>query len=239
MATAGPMGTRIEMTDIAALYRLLSWLSPSYPVGAYSYSHGIEQAVAAGHIHDAATAEGWIADIVAHGAGRADGVLLAAAWRAATDEDRDRLTETARFAAAFVATEELHLETMAQGAAFLKITREAWPAPPILWLAEAEGGRVALPVAIGAAAAGHGIALEAVLPATIHAFAANLVSAAIRLVPLGQTDGQRITARLEPIVARAATEAAATPLDEIATATLMVDMSSMHHETQYTRLFRS
>jgi urease accessory protein len=223
----------------AALYRLLAWLSPSYPVGAFSYSHGLEQAVEAGHVTDAATALHWIGDIVALGAGRSDGVLLAAAWRAAAAGDRPELARIAEFAAAFTATSELHLETMSQGSAFLKITAETWPSPPLAWLAEDAAGAVAAPVAVGAAAAGHGIPLEAALPACMHAFAANLVSAAVRLVPLGQTDGQRIIAALEPVIARAAEAAAATPLDDIATATLMVDITSMQHETQYTRLFRS
>ncbi|VAW16249.1 Urease accessory protein UreF, partial [hydrothermal vent metagenome] len=173
-----------------------------------------------------------------HGAGFSDGVLLAAAHRAVSAGERAELERVAEFAAAFTPTSELHLETTSQGAAFLKITATAWPCAGLDWLAE-DAPAPSLPVAIGAAAAAHGVTLEPALVAATHGFAANLVSAALRLVPLGQTDGQRITAQLEPVIHDTVARAITTPLDDIATSTLMVDITSMEHETQYTRLFRS
>ena len=229
----------IPMTEPGALYRLLAWLSPGYPVGAYTYSHGLEQAVEAGFISDAKTAGAWIADIVEHGAGFSDTVFLAHTHEAVTSGDEPRLREVCELAAAFAATKELALETHAQGAAFLEITGTAWHVPALDSLRRCWDGPCAYPVAVGCAAAGHGIAQEDAATGYLQAFAANLVSAAVRLVPLGQSDGQRIMAALEESVAVAAGRALDTGIEDAATATLMVDICSMKHETQYTRLFRS
>jgi urease accessory protein len=223
------------MTDASALYRLMAWLSPAYPVGAFSYSHGIEYAVEMGHLRDAATTIAWLDDVIRFGAGRNDAIFCACAHRAAGRGDRDALAEVTGFAEAFSTTAELALETDAQGAAFLKATRAAWPTSALDLLPEG----CAYPVAVGTAAAGHGIGLDDTLVAYVHAFAANLVSAAVRLVPLGQTDGQRVTAALESAILATAAEAASLGLEDAGSATLMTDFCSMKHETQYTRLFRS
>jgi urease accessory protein len=226
------------MSD-GALYRLMTWMSPAYPTGAFSYSHGLEYAVEAGLIDSAATLEDWVATAVRHGAGRSDAALFAAAGRAATTDDREALAAVVELAAAWRGTAETALESAAQGAAFLATTRAAWPHPLLDALAAAGGGVVALPVAVAVACAAHRIALEPGLAAYLHAFAGTLVSAGIRLVPLGQTDGQRVMAALAPVIADACAAAMATPLDEIGTASPMFDWCSMRHETQYTRLFRS
>ncbi|MBM3650471.1 MAG: urease accessory protein UreF [Alphaproteobacteria bacterium] len=229
----------MTITTEAALYRLMTWLSPAYPVGAFSYSHGLEYAVEAGRVCDASTLTEWIGSVLEYGAGRVDGALLAKAWHATTDGNEARLHELVELAAAWRGTAEMALESAAQGAAFLAITCKAWPHPRLDALIEATKGEVALSVAVGAAAALHGIPLAPVLTAYLQAFAANLVSAGVRLVPLGQTDGQRITAALEPVVARAALAAMAADLDDLGTAAPLLDWCSMKHETQYTRLFRS
>lgn len=227
------------MTDASALYRLLAWLSPGYPVGAYTYSHGLEQAVEVGRVIDTATARGWISDIVEYGAGCSDTVFLAEAYRATSLRDGPRLKDAVELAAAFAATRELALESHAQGAAFLEITENAWDTPALDLLCECSEGPYAYPVVVGCAAAGHRIALEAAAHGYLHAFTANLVSATVRLVPLGQTDGQRITAALEDVVARTAARALDTSPEEATNCALMVDICSMKHETQHTRLFRS
>ena len=140
---------------------------------------------------------------------------------------------------AFAPAQERHLETTAQGRAFLDTSRAAWPAPALDRLAALAEDAVALPIAVAVACAGHGIALFPSLHCHVHAAAANLVSAGVRLIPLGQSDGQRVLATLEPIVAAAATRALATALDDAGGAALRADIAGMRHETQYTRLFRS
>jgi len=223
-------------TDQAALHRLMAWLSPAYPVGAFSYSSGIEWAVEGGDIKDAATLRDWIAAILDHGSGFCDAVFFVHTHRA---EGKDALRAVAELAAAFTPSKERHLETTAQGAAFLETTRAAWPTPAIDALRAAWDGPVVYPVAVAVACAGHGIAVEPALAAFLHAIVANQISAGVRLVPLGQTDGQRVLAQLEPAIAATAARALSTPLDAIGSATFRADVASMRHETQYTRLFRS
>ena len=217
----------------------MAWLSPAFPVGAFSYSSGIEWAVEAGDITDAETLRRWLAVMLGEGGGFCDAVFFAHAHRAVADGDDAALRAVAELAAAFVPSKERFLETTAQGRAFLEATRAAWPCPALERLETVWNGPVALPIAAGVACAGHGIACESALTAFLHALTANWISAGVRLIPLGQTDGQRVLAALEKTVAATAMRALKTPLDEIGTAAMRADLASMRHETQYTRLFRS
>ena len=176
----------------AALFRLTSWLSPSYPVGAFSYSSGIEWAVEHGDITDAKTLAAWLTAMLEHGAGFCDGVLFAQAHRASAAADDDALRAIAELAAALVPSRERHLETTTQGRAFVEITRTAWPCAALDRFLELWTGAIAYPVAVGVACAGHDIPLPPALHLFLQAVAANWVSAGARLVPLGQTDSQRV-----------------------------------------------
>lgn len=203
---------------------LASWFSPAYPVGGYSYSHGLEWAVEAAEVTDRATLADWVADLLRHGAGRSDAILLAAAWRAG---DPGPLAELAE---ALAPSSERRLETMAQGGAFARTTAAVWgidlPA-------------MAYPVAVGRAARLLDLPLGPTLTLFLQSFAANIISAGVRLVPLGQTDGQRITAALMPLCAGLAAEAESATLEDLGGAALGADLAAMLHETQYTRLYRS
>jgi urease accessory protein len=207
-------------------------------VGGYSYSHGLEWVVEARRITDAASLGTWIEDILTRGAGRSDLIFLAEAWRAVAGGEEQLLEETAALARAFAPSAERRLETLAQGTAFLLAANAVWPAPRLARLAK-DGAEVAYPVAVGAAAAAHGLPLVATAQAFIQAFAANLVSAGVRLVPLGQTDGLRVIARLEPLLPPLVAGALAASLEDVGGSTIAADIASMRHETQYTRLFRS
>ncbi len=219
------------------LLRLQAWFSPAFPVGGYAYSHGLEAAVEAGAVRDPETLAGWAGWVLAHGVGRIDGAFFSAAHRAAPDAGKAAtLADEAR---AWTGTAEFALESERQGEAFLKTVRAAWLHPAIDRLAGNLEDRPPLSVAAGFSASAHGIALEPALACYLHAFAATIVSAGVRLVPLGQTDGQRITARLEPVILEAAAAAAGTPLEELGAAALAADIFSMRHETQYSRIFRS
>jgi urease accessory protein len=225
--------------DAASLQRLLSWLSPAYPVGAYTYSHGLERAVEDGAVRDRDGLVAYLRAVLEAGAGRIDGALLAAAHRAADAGEDAALDDVADLAAAWRGTAETALETMAQGTAFLRVTTAAWPDARLANFARRHNNSIAHPVALGAAAAWQGVPLRAALFGFLSAFAANIVSAGVRLVPLGQTDGQIATATLLPVI-EAATEAAlAAELDRLGTAAPVIDLFSLRHETQYTRLFRS
>jgi urease accessory protein len=228
-----------ERTESAALYRLMAWLSPAYPIGAFSYSSGIEWAVEAGDIKDAETLRSWLAVMLGEGGGFCDAVFFAHAHRAIADNDDAALRTVAELAAAFVPSKERFLETTAQGRAFLEATRAAWPSPALTRFEALWHGPVTLPVAVGVACAGHGIACETALHAFLHSQVANWISAGVRLIPLGQSDGQRVLAALEETVAAAATRALVTPIEEVGSAAFRADLATMRHETQYTRLFRS
>ena len=223
----------------AALYRLMAWLSPAYPVGAFSYSTGLEWAVEAGDIKDAGSLRRWLAVVIGEGGGFCDAVFFVHAYRSMADTDDRALRTVSELAAAFAPSKERHLETTAQGAAFIEASRAAWPCAALDRLRSAWDGPVAYPVAVGVTAFGHGVALESALHAFLHAVTANLISAGVRLVPLGQSDGQRVLAALEPVVAATALRALTTALDDVGSAALRADLASLHHETQYTRLFRS
>jgi urease accessory protein len=225
--------------EAASLYRLMTWLSPSFPVGAFSYSSGIEWAVEAGDISDAASLQNWLGSLLADGPGFCDGVFLVHTHRAASADDDAMLAEIAELASAFVPSRERQLETSAQGRAFIEIARAAWNCASLDRLIASCGGAVVYPVAVGLVSAAHAIALEPTVHAFLHAVASNWISAGARLIPLGQTDSQRVLAQLEPVVAATAGRALAASLDDLGSATFRADLAGMRHETQYTRLFRS
>ncbi len=213
------------------------WMSPSYPVGAFSYSHGLEWLVETGAIHDHHSLTAWIADLMVLGSGRNDAILFAESWRAA--QKPDELVRIAELASAFAASTERALETEMQGDAFCEVTRRTWTSPALDRLIARYAHSVCYPVAVGVAAADHGIALTPALHAYCHGFAANLVSAGVRLVPLGHTDGQRVIKALESAVDEAAIIGETRTLSDLSSITIMADLAAMRHETQYTRLFRS
>lgn len=226
-------------SEAASLYKLMAWLSPAYPVGAFSYSTGLEWAVEAGDVICPHTLSRWLTAFLTDGSGFCEAALFAQAYRACETGNDKSLFAIAELAAALVPSRERFLETTAQGNAFLEVTHAAWPCPALNRLDMLRRGALAYPVAVGVAAAGHAIPLEASLSAYLQSVVANWVSAGVRLIPLGQTDGQRVTAVLEPVVAATAARALATPLEEIGGASFRADITAMRHETQYTRLFRS
>lgn len=223
----------------ASLYRLMVWLSPAYPVGAFSYSSGIEWAVEVGDIKDVRSLQSWLDAMMVDGAGASDGILFAQAHRAVAAGDDAALTRIAELAAAFAPTRERYHETTTLGRAFVDVTGAAWPCAALTRLEEAWRGAVAYPIAVAVACAGHGVPLAPALHAFLMAILSNWVSAAVRLVPLGHTDGQRVLKALEPVVSKTARQALAAELDDLASVTFRADLASMLHETQYTRLFRS
>ncbi len=238
---APPIGGQDGMTEseAAGLYRLMTWLSPSFPVGAFSYSSGIEWAVETGDIADAASLRDWLASMLADGPGFCDGVFLAHAHRAASSRDDAGLRDIAELSAAFVPSRERQLETSAQGRAFIDIARAAWNCDGLDQMISHCDGTIVYPIAVGLVSAAHAIPLAPTMHAFLHALTSNWISAGARLVPLGQTDSQRVLALLEPTVVSTANRALKASLGDLGSATFRADLASMRHETQYTRLFRS
>ena len=214
---------------------LFAWLSPSYPVGCYAYSHTLEWAVEAGDVADEEALVAWLRDQMTLGFCRNDAILLSHAYRAVEAGHEATLVSVNELALALSPSAELYLETSQQGRSFLDATLAAWPAPGLLDL----DGEVAFPIAIGMAAAAHGVPLPITLNVYLFALVQTLVSAAIRLAPIGQTAGIRVCAALAVTVQEIAQEAIDLSLDDVGGATFRADLGSFHHENQYTRLFRS
>lgn len=210
----------------------MTWLSPAFPVGAFSYSHGLEHAVHDKAVVSRADLAEWIEDLVAAGSLWNDAVLLAEAWHAMTAADLPRLRRAAEWGEAMAVSAERHLETMDQGRSF-HVAARPWMEMSV------EDPPMPYPVAIGATAAAMKVDREAVCVAYLHACAANLVSAGIRLIPLGQSDGTKLMASLENLIISVGRKAALSSLEDLGNATFACDMAAMRHETLAVRLFRS
>ena len=225
-----------------ALLRLQSWLSPTFPIGSYSYSHGLEWAVEAGHVLDRRSLVDWLEADLCYGSGRNQAIFFGEARRCAIDDNRAKLVEIAELAAAFRGTAEFALEASQQAAACLATLRQVWPDRVLDWLSEIlcePQIEPAVAVVLGVRSARQGVPGGLALPAFLQTYMANLASAGVRLIPLGQTDGQLVIAELEEPVLAVSAQAARLTIDDLGSAAFMVDFASMAHETQYTRLFRS
>ena len=238
------------------LVSLLTLFSPAFPIGGFAWSHGLEAAIAehrlaAGHPSPSAPAAvaAWIETLLDRGSGWNDGVLLVEAFHAVFAGDRTRFDAVAELAEALAGSAERRAETLALGAAFAEAARP-WMVDTDA-VADARGAAMgeaftrgepspfAYPVAVGRLAAQAGLPLAETLAAFAHGFAASLVSVAVRLVPMGQSDAVAVLHRLEPAIADFAQKARRSTLDDLGSAALGSDIAAMRHETLSTRLFRS
>ena len=239
-----------------SLFQLLAWSSPGYPTGAFCYSHGLEWAVESGDVKDLETLLAYVIAVLSRGGGWVDTVIFAHTWRAASDVVRQgpsapagtvatsdaaiQLDALCELASAFRSSSETALESRQQGAAFLDVTRKAWPHPTLDAFAQRNKGLpIAHCVAVALTCAVHKVALTPSLHAYLHAVAANLISAGARLIPLGQTQAQIAIARLSTTLTEVVERALTTSLDDLGTAAPAVEICSLRHKTQDTRLFRS
>ncbi|MCV6592068.1 MAG: urease accessory protein UreF [Silicimonas sp.] len=206
------------------LLTLVQWLSPAFPIGAFAYSHGLESAIAAGWVADAEGLESWLRDCLEEGSGRSDAIFLRAAFDAG---DPGEVNATAR---SFAMSAERLREAERQGAAFVLTANGVWgfDMPPLL-----------LPVAVGHGARLAGLDVEDTVALYLHAFMSNLVSAAIRLMPLGQTAGQRVLHNLHATCLAVADETRGAVPENAYGAAFLSDVSAMKHETLEPRLFQS
>lgn len=242
------MGTGMAMTEqitSGALYRLMTFLSPAFPVGAFTYSHGLEQVIEQGVVTNRADLAHWLEDVLRFGAGRTDAILLAETYRNVQANDRSAVQDLRELGLVLQPSRERRLETAAQGTAFVRTVQKSWKpdggGSGSLFddLVGADRDDWPYPVAVGLVCAAHAIPLAPALASFLQAFAANLVSAAIRAVPLGQNDGQRVIAGLERAIFDVAGNALGSGLEDLGSSAFLADIASMAHETQYSRLFRS
>ena len=235
MAKAAPT----PISPHKALYKLQTWFSPSYPIGAYSYSHGLESAFHGGLINNGDDGIEWIGDIIRFGNGFGDAVFMQHSYAAAKSGNISQLIDICQLAIAYCGTAELRLESHSQGKAFIDILQKVEPSQILKSLQELWLGPYPYCVVAGAICGECEIDVRLALNAYLHGVLANLSSALVRLIPLGQTDGQRIIVALEETVEQAVERALETSIENLTTSTPMVEITSMRHETQYSRLFRS
>jgi urease accessory protein len=230
--------TTATSTEAGALSTLLIWFSPAFPIGAFSFSHGLEWAVEQGDVADRESLEGWLRSLISHGSGWTDACLFALAHRAAVDGQWKKLSAIAALGEALQPTAERRLESGMQGAAFQRAVMTGWTNAALEHLA---GNTRSTPLAVvaGVAAAGAGALRLPAVTAYLTGFAQNLVSAVVRLAPIGQSDGLRVLAALQPLIARTAERATRAKPADIGGFAFRSDIASMRHETQGTRLFRS
>lgn len=218
MATDAPMPTAID-----PILPLTQWVSPAFPVGAFSYSHGLEAAIDQGHVRDAATLSQWLEDVLAHGTGRTDAIVIRVAASG-------RVQDAHQDALARATAQERVTETLAMGRAFCAQLRDVWGY---------QIDDLAYPAAFGFAVSQIAAPQQIAIQLYLQAFTGNLIAAAQRLMPLGQTDAQRILRDLSQLCQRVATQTEGADLDDIASVCLAADLAALTHETQTIRIFRT
>ena len=218
------MGPRPMPID-AHLITLTQWLSPSFPVGAFAYSHGVEAAVSEGWVDDGPGLEAWLRDVLRHGSGRSDAIWL----RLGAERDAALLELNAE-ARAFAASKERVLEAERQGAAFARTVRAVWAldVPDLM-----------LPLAVGAACGRQGVDIDTAVQLYLHVFASNLVAAAQRLMPLGQTEAQAVLAALQSDIEAVTAQTRGAVPEDVESHAFVSDIAAMRHETLEPRLFQS
>jgi urease accessory protein len=221
------MATDARMDMNTDLLTLAQWLSPAYPLGSFAYSHGLEWAVATGDVDGPEALRDWLANVLEHGTGWNDALFLSAAFHAPT---REAVAEINATALAFAGTAERRAETVRQGTAFAQVTAAVW---------NMTVDPACFPVALGRATALAGLPREDAARLYLQSFHANLVAAAQRLMPLGQTAAQRIVHDLAPLCRDLARRTADGDLDRLGATALLPEIAAMKHETQHTRIFRT
>lgn len=219
------------MTETKHLLKLMSWLSPVFPIGGFAYSAGLEQAVAAGHVEDQASLADWISVQITQGAQWNDAVLLVEAHR--SFGDAAKLAELSDLALALCVGQQRLNETKGQGASFLQAVSH-WVTP-----GHFPDPKTPLPVAIGIAAGMERIDANLTTGAYLHAFVSNQLQCAIRLSVTGQDGAAKTLFRLEPLIESTALRAARSTLEDLGGAAFIADIASMNHETLQPRLFLS
>lgn len=203
--------------------RAVQYLSPAFPIGGFAYSQGLESAISAGLVTDAASLQDWISSQLLHGSGRADAILIAHARQG-------DCADLADLAYALAPSSERDLEMREMGRAF---------GAQISALTGAEFPTLPLPVAIGHAMQGLNLPTADILALFLQGFATQMVSVGVRFIPLGQSAGQAVLANLAPLILRVAQQAASAEITEISSSTIGADMVSMAHETLDVRIYRT
>ena len=218
------MAEPIHMNTDLKLITVMQWMSPAFPIGAFAYSHGLEWAIDKDHVSNGEKLQKWITDLLEYGSLRTDAIFISLILRG---HDAKKMNELSM---ALCPAGERLLETKLQGSAFAKVIEDVW---------QQDIGELSLPIAVALAAKNQSIEQDLILPAYLHAFCSNLISAAIRLIPIGQTEGQRIMLELYPTISDLVKTASESEIDDLNSACFFSDVSAMEHEYLQPRIFKT
>jgi urease accessory protein len=225
------------MMDSTALLTLLQLTSPALPVGAYSYSEGLETLIDRGSITSVADLQIWLTESLAIGSISIEVAILIRAYRAESQADRQAVIYWNHWLSATRETAELQQQNWQMGRSLLKLLQDLYPSADWSGWSMSENWNLAIVFALAAKLAQideHTAALG-----YLHSWASNLVSAGVKLIPLGQTAGQKLILQLTGSIADCADRSLNLPDDRLFSCSWGLALASMAHETQYSRLFRS
>ena len=206
------------------LITVMQWLSPAFPIGGFAYSHGLEWAINKGYVSNREELQNWISDLLEYGSLKNDAILIKLVLQGSDPKEINEL------AMALCPASERLSETQLQGGAFCKIMREVWGL---------EIDELTLPIALALAAKNESIDQNLVVPAYLHSFCSNLISVAMRLIPIGQTDGQKTLRELSPLISDSVRAVAKSDKDDLGSACFLSDVSAMQHEYLQPRVFKT
>ena len=206
------------------LITVMQWLSPAFPIGGFAYSHGLEWAINKGHVGNREELQKWISDLLEYGSLKNDAILIKLVLQGSDPREINEL------AMALCPASERLSETQLQGGAFCKIMRDVW---------SLEINDLTLPIALALAAKNESIDQNLVLPAYLHSFCSNLISVAMRLIPIGQTDGQKTLRELSPLILDSVRSVAEVAIDDLGSNCFLSDVSAMQHEYLQSRVFKT
>ena len=217
----GPMRMRTEASQLLMLF---NWMSPTFPIGGFAYSHGLEQAIADG-LTTPAELHSWVCDLLQSGSAWNDAVLFSRCWH-------DEVAYLNALALALCGSSERYQETTQLGRNFTVAAN--------VWLRKAATeGEIAYPVAAGSMCVTSGIEQNQALLAFLQGFCAAQISVAVRLIPLGQTKGLEVLRDLSPIIVATATRATQATLEDLGSNCFLAEIAAMKHETLEPRVFRT
>ena len=206
------------------LITVMQWLSPAFPIGGFAYSHGLEWAINKGYVSNREELQKWVSDLLEYGSLKNDAILIKLVLKGSDPKEINEI------AIALCQAKERLSETQLQGGAFCKIMREVW---------SLEIDDLALPIALALAAKNENIDQNLVVPAYLHSFCSNLISVAMRLIPIGQTDGQKTLRELSPLISDSVRAVAKSDKDDLGSACFLSDVSAMQHEYLQPRVFKT
>ena len=201
---------------------LLSWFSPSFPIGSFNFSHGLEAAIEYEFVYDKITLEEWIKHLILNGAGKTDSILLSNSYNG---------KEVNELALALCSSKERWIETSNLGKAFCKNINDNWDCKI--------NKNLAYPVAVGKAGKYFKIPLEKLLIAFLQSFASNLINVGMKHIPLGQSEGQKILIKFLPVIETQANIYQTAHVNDLGSSAFLSDLSSMYHETLNNRIYQT